>query len=149
MKSFKVFIRQAPTQQGSLRILKNKAGKMFVGKMSNSKASQWKRDFIAMISQYKPSVPYDFPLEITIGFEYDYLKKHTAIERKQILPKNTRPDLDNLEKMVLDALVEAGFMTDDSLVAIKHSHKIFTGCNCISIDMSRFTWYTYNSSTNE
>ena len=47
------------------------------------------------------------------------------------------------------ALVEAGFMTDDSIVAIKHSHKIFTGCNCISIDISRFTWYTYNSPTNE
>jgi len=122
---------------------------MFVGKMSNSKATHWKREFIALASKHKPASPYDFALEVTIGFEYDYLKKHTASERKQILPKETRPDLDNLEKMVLDALVEAGFMVDDSLVAIKHSHKIYTGCSCISVDISRFSWYTYNPPTNE
>lgn len=149
MKNFKIFISPAPTHQGSLRILKNKAGRMFVGKMSNSKATHWMKEFIAQASKHKPSEPYNFPLEVTIGFEYDYLKKHKASDRKQILPKETRPDLDNLEKMVLDSLVKAGFMVDDSLVAIKHSHKIYTGCNCISIDISRFSWYTYNPSTHE
>lgn len=149
MKSFRIFIESSPTQQSALRILKSKSGKMFVGKMSNSKATKWKKEFIAKCLSHRPEKPYDFPLEVTIGFEYDYLKKHSASERKQILPKETRPDLDNLEKMVLDALVEAGFMVDDSLVAIKHSHKLFTGCPSITIDMARFTWYTYNPSTNE
>lgn len=139
MKNIIVYIEPSPTQQSALRILKNKAGKMFVGKMASSKASKWKKEFIEKVSKHKPDKPYDFPLCVEITFEYPFLKKHKG--ETDVLPKTTRPDLDNLEKMVLDGLVDAGFMVDDSLVCTKQSHKLFstTGPR-ISIDISRCSW---------
>jgi Holliday junction resolvase RusA-like endonuclease len=141
MLSFVVFIEPSPTQQGALRILKNKAGRMFVGKMSSSKASKWKREFIAKVRQHAPAVPLDCPLEIEIGFEYPFLKKHKDDDLDGIIAKTTRPDLDNLEKMVLDGLVEAGVMKDDALVCSKRSHKLFSSEGPrITIDISLCTW---------
>jgi Holliday junction resolvase RusA-like endonuclease len=140
MKSITVYIEPSPTQQSALRILKNKAGKMFVGKMASSKASKWKKEFIAKILKDRPEKPYDFPLEVEIGFEYRFLKKHDH-SLNEIIPKTTRPDLDNLEKMVLDSLVEAGYMTDDSLVCSKKSYKLFSPSGPrIVIDISRCPW---------
>jgi Holliday junction resolvase RusA-like endonuclease len=42
--------------------------------------------------------------------------------RKRLLP-SVKPDLDNLEKSVMDACTEAGIWTDDALVTTKHSCK--------------------------
>jgi Holliday junction resolvase RusA-like endonuclease len=139
MKNITVYIEPSPTQQSALRILKNKAGKMFVGKMSSSKASKWKKEFIAKVLKDRPDKPYDFPLYVEITFEYPFLKKHKG--EVDVLPKTTRPDLDNLEKMVLDGLVEAGYMVDDSLVCSKHTHKLFSVSGPrILIDISRCSW---------
>ena len=139
MKRITVYIEPSPTQQSALRILKNKAGKMFVGKMSSSKASKWKKEFIAKVLNDRPDKPYDFPLYVEITFEYPFLKKHKG--ETDVLPKTTRPDLDNLEKMVLDGLVEAGYMVDDSLVCSKHTHKLFSVAGPrILIDITRCSW---------
>ena len=141
MLSFTVFIEPSPTQQGALRILKYKAGRMFVGKMSSSKASKWKKAFVEQVRKHAPEQPLDCPIEIEIGFEYAFLKKHKDEDMDGIIAKTTRPDLDNLEKMVLDGLVEAGIMKDDSLVCSKRSHKLFSSAGPrITIDISRCTW---------
>lgn len=139
MKRITVYIEPSPTHQSALRILKNKAGKMFVGKMSSSKASRWKKEFIAKVLKDRPDKPYNFPLYVEITFEYPFLKKHKG--EVDILPKTTRPDLDNLEKMVLDGLVDAGYMVDDSLVCSKHTHKLFSVSGPrILIDITRCSW---------
>lgn len=141
MLSFTIYIEPSPTQQGSLRILKNKAGRMFVGKMSSSKASKWKKEFVSKAKVHAPAQPYDFAIEIEIGFEYPFLKKHKDEDLDGIIAKTTRPDLDNLEKMVLDGLVEAGILKDDALVCTKRSHKFFSNAGPrITIDISRCTW---------
>lgn len=140
MISFTIIIDPSPTHQSALRVLKNKQGKMFVGKMANSKATQWKKEFMYKANAHKPAKPLDCPLEVTINFKYPYLQKHTKADKMCPLPKTTRPDLDNLEKMVLDSLAECGFMTDDSLVVKKHSSKMFSDCSSISIDIKPFVW---------
>lgn len=63
----------------------------------------------------------------SVAIEYVYDLKSTP-KRMGGLPKATRPDLDNLTKLVLDAMVEAGcFFEDDgqvvSLATLKrHAH---------------------------
>lgn len=39
--------------------------------------------------------------------------------------KWTKPDIDNLEKMVLDSMVKAGLLQDDNLVVETHSRKYY------------------------
>jgi Holliday junction resolvase RusA-like endonuclease len=140
MINFTIIIDPSPTHQSALRVLKNKQGKMFIGKMGNSKATKWKQEFMYKAKAYKPDKPFDCPLEVTINFQYAYLKKHTKSEKGSLLFKTTRPDLDNLEKMVLDSLTECGFMVDDSLVVVKKSSKTFWNFSQISIDIKPLVW---------
>lgn len=140
MINFTIKIDPSPTHQSALRVLKNKQGKMFVGKMANSKATKWKQEFMYKANAHKPAKPLDCPIEITIDFTYPYLKKHTKAEKARTFPKTTRPDLDNLEKMVLDSLTQCGFMVDDSLVVKKHSSKMFSDSSFIAIDIKPYLW---------
>ena len=59
----------------------------------------------------------------SVAIEYVYSLK-TAPKRMGGLPKATRPDLDNLTKLVLDALTESGVaFADDGQVAILQVRK--------------------------
>jgi Holliday junction resolvase RusA-like endonuclease len=116
-----------PTHQAALRILKNKAGKMFVGKMSSSSASRWKDEFNIFLSNHahKPDKPMDGPLRMSVHFAYPLLKEHLG--KVTVKAKITRPDCDNLVKMVMDCLTEEGYIVDDSRVvhlSISKSHDI-------------------------
>lgn len=117
--NIRVPIEPPPTHQAALRILKNKStGSMFVGKMSKSNAVQWMKSFQACLVKWRPAEPIGGPLRVSINFGYAPLEKHkknhggaTVIEAKL-----TRPDCDNLVKMVLDCLVKSGYIVDDSNV---------------------------------
>jgi len=53
------------------------------------------------------------PLRVHLVFVHKRPKRITATER---VPKTTKPDIDNLIKMVLDALTKACIWTDDNIV---------------------------------
>jgi len=117
--NIRVPIEPPPTHQAALRILKNKStGSMFVGKMSKSNAVQWMKSFQAWLVKWRPAEPIGGPLRVSVNFGYAPLEKH---KRKHggatvIEAKITRPDCDNLVKMVLDCLVKSGYIVDDSNV---------------------------------
>ncbi len=115
--NIRVPIEPPPTHQAALRILKNKSsGKQFVGKMANSKATQWMKMFQSWLVKWTPPEPIGGPLRVSVNFGYALLKRHrkpnggaTVFEAKV-----TRPDCDNLVKMVLDCLVKSNYIVDDS-----------------------------------
>ena len=39
----------------------------------------------------------------------------------------TRPDTDNLQKLLKDCMTDAGFWRDDALVAVEHVEKVWSG----------------------
>lgn len=47
--------------------------------------------------------------------------------------KISKPDLDNLEKAVMDALTDAGVWCDDAQVVEKHSTKVYAATDATSI----------------
>jgi len=118
--NIRVPIEPPPTHQANLRILKNKStGSMFVGKMANSKATQWMKLFQSYLVKWTPPEPIAGPLRVTVNFGYALLQKH---RRKNggasiIEAKVTRPDVDNLVKMVLDCFVKSGYIVDDSNIS--------------------------------
>lgn len=69
------------------------------------------------LQPYAPCEPIKGPVFLTInwGFELKRCKKEDW--------KITRPDLDNLEKGLLDVMTKAGFWEDDSQVVLKTTSK--------------------------
>jgi len=121
--NIRVPIEAPPTHQAALRVLKNKSGKMFIGKMANSDAVKWKQSFLLMLLKWTPKEPLSGPLRVSVNFGYPLLKKHHEQIKKRkgngvmvVEAKVTRPDCDNLVKSVLDALTEANYIVDDSNV---------------------------------
>lgn len=120
MSLFHIAIEPPPTHQAALRILKTKDGRQFIGKMAKSSAKKWSVEATRLMSIARGNnVTFDKPCQVGIVFIYP----HTKESRKQadrtgadVITKSTRPDLDNLAKSALDALVDSGWITDDSLI---------------------------------
>lgn len=86
------------------------------------KVAQAERDLVSLFTAHRPTYVPDYskgPLIVRILLVYPYRKsepkKRTA--DGALLPCDTRPDLDNLTKMILDALTRCRYWTDDGQVA--------------------------------
>lgn len=72
----------------------------------------------AVFERYTPPTPFKGPVKVTLSWTWP-----GADTPK---PKSTRPDLDNLAKLALDAATKAGYWTDDAQVVHLDTAK-FTG----------------------
>lgn len=77
----------------------------------------------AIFEKYRPGVPMTGPLAVTILWTWRGKRGY----------KVTRPDLDNLAKLVLDAGTKAGFWLDDSQVADLHLVKFIGDITGIAV----------------
>lgn len=113
------------TTQGSSTILKNfKTGKYFIGKKSNSNATQSKNYLLAMLMPHRPKTPLQGALKCEIDIFYSWRKSETKKNMaKGVMWNDVRPDIDNLNKLILDCLTTLGFWKDDSQVAILKTSK--------------------------
>ena len=91
-----------------------------------------KKEFVLKASYKKPAKPLEGALRMQLAFYFARPKNHYRTGRfskelKSGVPywHTTVPDLDNLEKMVADALEMAGFYKNDSYIAQKQSEKIY------------------------
>lgn len=127
------------THQSSLRILKGKGGKMFVGKYQKTEFRAWLEEFKLKIKKCKPSNPLSGPIEAEIDFYFPYNKSASAKLRLSESWKTTRPDLDNMEKSIFDCLSEQGFIEDDALICRKISTKRYSQNPRILIKLTKIT----------
>ena len=86
---------------------------------------------ILQLRQFKPRQPVEFPVLIKVKFAFRVTKSRPH-ERVHAV----RPDLDNLCKGVLDALVPAGWLADDALVDQLVAEKCRTGEPYMEITMT-------------
>lgn len=95
----------------------------------------------ALISMHAPDEPFDCPMSLTVRWTFPFRKS----ERKSVVragvdvPHVSRPDLDNIEKSLLDVLTRLNFWTDDSLVAEKRTSKHWGAKPGIEIEMHPLT----------
>lgn len=115
------------THQSALRVLKNKkTGAMFVGKMSKSDATNYKKEIIAMLLLKKPvlenegyTLPISIPMKVSlmVNFPAPKCRAHLYKDPKNThIPMTVKPDWDNLAKIPFDCLVESGIIKDDNLI---------------------------------
>ncbi len=107
------------TGQASARIMKKKDGTMFVGKFASGKGKAAQNDLLALLAPHRPAEPLTGPVACHILFRWPWRKsesrRNRAIGR---MPCDTRPDLDNLAKMVLDCMTRMAYWRDDGQVAM-------------------------------
>ena len=73
-----------------------------------------------------PKVPLDGPLSLRVYFFMPRPQNATSGKNSSRTWHISRPDLDNMEKAVMDAFTQAGVWRDDSLVCEKMTSKVLT-----------------------
>ena len=105
------------THQASLRIMKRADGTQFVGKFAKSKGKAAQNDLMTMLRPHAPQTSLKGPIACEITWVYPWRKSETKRNRaKCLMPCDTRPDCDNLCKMLFDAMTRLGFWDDDSQI---------------------------------
>jgi Holliday junction resolvase RusA-like endonuclease len=73
---------------------------------------------LALCAQHAPSDPLQGPLRLDVQFVFPWRKSETKRRRALgIIPCDTRPDCDNLVKLVADVLTKLRFYGDDGQIA--------------------------------
>jgi Holliday junction resolvase RusA-like endonuclease len=125
------------TAQASNKILKNQNGKMFIGKMHDSKAKQTQTELMWLLSPYQPQKPFVEPLKLEIKWVYPFRKSEAKKNRVEGLPCITRPDCDNLCKLLLDIMTRLCFWVDDSIIYDLHFIKCYSDNPRIEIKIEK------------
>lgn len=116
MKFFMAMIPPTITDQEKKITVRN--GKPLVYKPAELKEA--KEKLKSHLMQHVPATPFKGPLWLSVM----WLWKST--EHKEGEFKMTKPDTDNLEKLLKDCMTECGFWRDDAQVAVEHIEKRWT-----------------------
>ena len=81
-------------------------GKTALTPSAKKAAATWQ----AIVEQHRPSKPLAGPLTVMLGVSW-FRKGIT-----EVVPRTTKPDVDNLAKLILDAMTKAGYWYDDNQV---------------------------------
>jgi len=118
MNFFITCIPPKSTAQASSRILRRKDGTQFVGKFATSKGKQTQDELMILLSAHRPCSPLECPIRVSVEWTYPWRKSETKKNRARgYMPCTTRPDVDNLCKLLFDCMTRLGFWSDDSLIA--------------------------------
>lgn len=85
------------------------------------KIKQAKKEIIKHLMPFKPKEPLQGPVELKVVWLFPRGKRHKHYEWR-----TTRPDTDNLEKLLKDCMTEVGFWKDDALVVSETVYKIWS-----------------------
>ena len=120
MSTISFFISGIPTGQGRARtkIIPGKNGKPFAMHYTPAKTEKAQTCLLAQALQYRPETPITTPLRLDwvavfpVPMSWNLRRRAAAL---QGAPHTGKPDRDNLDKLILDALT-GPFFTDDKLV---------------------------------
>lgn len=136
MKFFIKCIPPKSTAQASTRILKRKNGSQFVGKFSNSKGKKTQNELMILLQEFVPDEPYTGAISVSVSWTYPWRKSESKKNmNKGYIPCTTRPDVDNLCKLLFDCMTRLGFWTDDSLIVDLRFKKGWGDSNGIDIEI--------------
>jgi Holliday junction resolvase RusA-like endonuclease len=105
-------------------------GKPFFYEPEELKAARTKLK--AHLSKHSPSEPFTGPIRLITKWCFPITGKHTNGEYK-----TTKPDTDNLQKLLKDVMTDLGYWKDDALVASEITEKFWSDVPGIFISLER------------
>lgn len=85
------------------------------------KVKETRAILIKHLKPFKPEKPMEGAVRLTVVWRFPKGKLHKHMEWRV-----TKPDTDNLEKMLKDCMSEVGFWIDDAQVVVEHVEKIWS-----------------------
>lgn len=128
-----VFVPGIPRPQGSKRPFRNQHSGRIAMVESSKHVKTWRDDIrAALINPHRP--PFDGPVLAELEFRMPRPKGHYRTGRNAHLLRDTaptyptgKPDIDKLERAVLDAITSAGVWLDDAQAVEVHHRKVYAG----------------------
>jgi Holliday junction resolvase RusA-like endonuclease len=77
--------------------------------------------YMAYAAQARPPQPITGPVQLHVVFMFDHRSRHADGE-----PKTTKPDTDNMVKLLKDVLTRCGFWKDDAQVYDERVMKVWS-----------------------
>lgn len=108
-----------PTTTAQMKKIGIVHGKPYVYTPENVKKA--KDEIIKHLAPLRPKSPLLGPLELRVNWLFDKGKRHKHLEWRV-----TKPDTDNLEKLLKDCMTELGFWEDDAQVVKEYVDKIWS-----------------------
>ena len=116
----KIFLLLDPptvtAQQNKVTIVNNKP--MFY---KPEKLKQARKTLINHLRPFKPDKPIEGPIKLEVIWRFSKGKKYKHNEWRV-----TKPDTDNLQKMLKDCMTDVGFWLDDAQVVVEHVEKVWS-----------------------
>jgi Holliday junction resolvase RusA-like endonuclease len=120
-----------PKGQPRPRAFARKMGDKFVARVyDDGTAEKWKSDIAIAGRPHIPAAPIEGPVRLDVDFVFPrpkYLMR--AKDPAGEIPHTAKPDRDNCEKALLDALKTLGFFRDDSQVCAGEVTKWYAAKN--------------------
>ena len=107
-------------------------GKPVVYEPQNVKDARQK--FMAALAPYSPNAPFAGPVRLSTTWIYLATTAHPVKSWK-----TTKPDTDNLVKLLKDVMTDLGFWTDDALVACEEIQKFYLDKPGLYIEIEELT----------
>ena len=85
------------------------------------KLKQERKILLKHLKPFKPVRPLEGPIELKVIWKFPKGKTHKHNEWRA-----TRPDTDNLQKMLKDCMTEVGYWKDDAQVVVEHVEKLWS-----------------------
>lgn len=86
----------------------------------------------AYLSKHSPPTPYTCGIRLIVKWLFPITGKHLDGEYK-----TTKPDTDNLQKLLKDCMTKCGFWKDDALVVSEIIEKFYADCPGIYIKIEK------------
>ena len=107
---------------------------MFIGK--DKRGQTVRQELMALLMPYIPMIKFEGAVELTVRWQYPFRKSETKKNvAKGKIWCTTRPDCDNLTKILADSLSILGFWGDDAQVAVLHFEKFYSAESGIFIQI--------------
>jgi crossover junction endodeoxyribonuclease RusA len=118
-----IFVAGKPAPQGSIRAIVHKStGRAVAIKDNNTTQKTWRGDIRehCLDTEGQPRARFDGPVRVLLEF---VMPRPLSTPKKSTPPAVKKPDIDKLQRAVLDAISSAGVWRDDSQVVDIHATK--------------------------